>query len=32
MNEEGDIFTLPPEKLELGYRTSIIKTAGYIVL
>lgn len=32
MNREGDIFTLPAEKLELGYRTSIIKTAGYIVL
>lgn len=32
MNAEGDIFTLPTEELELGYRTSIIKTAGYIVL
>ena len=32
MNVEGDIFTLPTEELELGYRTSIIKTAGYIVL
>lgn len=32
MNAEGDIFTLPAEELELGYRTSIIKTAGYIVL
>ena len=32
MNAEGDIFTLPTEDLELGYRTSIIKTAGYIVL
>ena len=32
MNREGDIFTLPAEKLELGYRTSVIKTAGYIVL
>ncbi len=32
MDHEGDIFTLPAEKLELGYRTSIIKTAGYIVL
>lgn len=32
MNAEGDIFTLPIEELELGYRTSIIKTAGYIVL
>lgn len=32
MNAEGDIFTLLTEELELGYRTSIIKTAGYIVL
>lgn len=32
MDHEGDIFTLPAEKLELGYRTSIIKNAGYIVL
>ena len=32
MNAEGDIFTLPTEELELGYRTSIIKTAGYIVM
>lgn len=32
MNAEGDIFILPTEELELGYRTSIIKTAGYIVL
>lgn len=32
MDEEGEIITLPADKLELGYRTSIIKTAGYIVL
>lgn len=32
MDGEGEIFTLPAEELELGYRTSIIKTAGYIVL
>ena len=32
MDEEGAIVTLPADKLELGYRTSIIKTAGYIVL
>lgn len=31
MDEEGEIVTLPADKLELGYRTSI-KTAGYIVL
>lgn len=28
MDEEGEIVTLPADKLELGYRTSIIKTAG----
>lgn len=32
MDEEGEIVTLPADNLELGYRTSIIKTAGYIVL
>lgn len=32
MDEEGEIVTLPADKLELGYRTSIIKTTGYIVL
>lgn len=32
MDKEGEIFVLPAEKLELGYRTSIIKKAGYIVL
>ena len=32
MDEEGEIVTLPADKLERGYRTSIIKTAGYIVL
>lgn len=32
MDDEGEIITLPADKLELGYRTSIIKTAGYIVL
>lgn len=32
MDDEGEIVTLPADKLELGYRTSIIKTAGYIVL
>lgn len=32
MDEEGEIVTLPADKLEQGYRTSIIKTAGYIVL
>ena len=32
MNAEGDIIVLPADKLEMGYRTSIIKTAGYLVL
>ena len=32
MNQDGEILTIPADKLELGYRTSIIKTAGYIVL
>lgn len=32
MNREGEILTIPAEKLELGYRTSIVKTAGYFVL
>ena len=31
MDADGNIFTIPAEKLELGYRTSIIKKAGYIV-
>lgn len=32
MTGEGEILTIPAEKLEMGYRTSIIKTAGYLVL
>lgn len=32
MDKEGEIFSLSAEKLELGYRTSVIKKAGYIVL
>ena len=32
MNQDGEILRIPADKLELGYRTSIIKTAGYIVL
>lgn len=32
MDQNGKIFEIPAEKLEMGYRTSIIKTAGYIVL
>lgn len=29
---EGEILTIPVEELEMGYRTSIIKTSGYLVL
>ena len=32
LEEDGRVHTLAAEELELGYRTSIIKTAGYIVL
>ena len=32
MDEQGEIFTLKKEELDLGYRTSIIKEKGYIVL
>lgn len=32
MTGEGEIITLPAEKLEMGYRTSIVKTKGYLVL
>ena len=32
MDQNGKIFEIPAEELELGYRTSVIKTAGYIVL
>lgn len=32
MTREGEILTIPVDKLEMGYRTSIIKTAGYLVL
>lgn len=32
MTSDGDIIVLPKEKLELGYRTSVIAKEGYIVL
>lgn len=32
MDQKGKIFEIPAEELQMGYRTSIIKTAGYIVL
>ena len=32
MDQNGKVFDIPAEELQMGYRTSIIKTAGYIVL
>lgn len=32
MTKDGEILTLSAEELQMGYRTSVIKTAGYIVL
>lgn len=32
MTDDGEILTIPAENLEMGYRTSIVKTAGYLVL
>lgn len=32
MDSQGEIFTIPAEKMKFGYRTSIVKTAGYVVL
>lgn len=32
MDREGQILTLKAEDLEMGYRTSIVKKAGYLVL
>lgn len=32
LTKEGEILVIPAEQLEMGYRTSIVKTAGYIVL
>lgn len=32
MDQDGNVFEIPVEDLEMGYRTSIVKTAGYIVL
>lgn len=32
MTRDGEILTLPAEKLEMGYRTSIIKKMDYLVL
>ena len=32
MSDAGEILTLPAEKLEMGYRTSLVKTKGYLVL
>lgn len=32
LDKEGRLAVIPAEKLQMGYRTSIVKTAGYIVL
>ena len=32
MDQSGKVFEISAEELQMGYRTSIIKTAGYIVL
>lgn len=32
MDQEGHVLTLKADELQMGYRTSIIKSAGYIVL
>ena len=32
MDQSGKVFEILAEELQMGYRTSIIKTAGYIVL
>ena len=32
LDKDGKILTVPAEKLAMGYRTSLIMTAGYIVL
>lgn len=32
LDKEGEVFTIPSEELEMGYRTSIIAKKGHIVL
>lgn len=32
LTQEGEFLTIPADRLELGYRTSIIPKAGYLVL
>ena len=32
VSQEGELIRIPAQKLEMGYRTSIVKKAGYIVL
>jgi len=32
LTKDGEVATLPAEELELGYRTSVIPKAGYLVL
>ncbi|MDC7289467.1 UDP-N-acetylmuramate dehydrogenase [Blautia schinkii] len=32
MTQEGEILCIPVDELAMGYRTSVVKTAGYLVL
>ena len=32
LTQEGEILCIPVEELAMGYRTSVVKTAGYLVL
>ena len=32
LTQDGDILTIPVKELEMGYRTSKVKTSGYLVL
>lgn len=32
LDEQGDLRVIPKEELAMGYRTSVIRTAGYLVL
>ncbi len=32
LNQEGELLTLSVEEMKMGYRTSIVKEKGYIVV
>ena len=32
LTQEGEVLIIPSEKMEMGYRTSVVKKKGYIVL